>query len=753
MPDSDDAQSPALAQLFDDDDDDDEDPEELEQVDQELEEERDEVDMDISNSPIQAHHRDDRREDIKFEGIGGHLGPGSSTWGKSEARPPFNTLDMEESTSNSNFSGTSNEPLRLKSQKTFAGAGECRSQEFAENDARILSGKKTSTHHTESHANVKNVINSEDEMKQVVQSTNDRKQMESRSAASEIGTHIMSPVAETNDPNKRPAIVCDFYAKGWCIRGTSCRFIHTKDSPKNSHPQPEGDVAAASCSREVKVDEGPRGIHERSRLPGFHDPLASSSGNGFPFSSHLGIPRRHQFQSVQREESNVGDSADVQKLHLPKDDLAFPTSYKDVGKDGQIRNWPADDFNNSPNKKGRYSTGNTSSHSSSMEDLAGVWRQRVHSDHTSPLVSHSLNSSNTLIATGLFPSSRISTWNGFSLPASYSSLDANPLGSKKLLDSNRDYHAYTRSSAFLKSSSPFTSSELNNFPPVSISQHSAELKTKISSNNWEPSVPFRPSFILPSDFLSFSAKQYDPLRGSIELPKLANNSFKAFYSEGATVGNRLHQKVLPETVSGTLPPACDADTNSMSSHNTYHEKVLDNSCYTRDPNSPVTEAETVGTSVVYQNGTLTKDENPLGHSQVKGSTNPNKISICGDSRQKSDGSSQQRDIKVDRFRENNEEEVEHLTDGDVQQESKEMKQFRVALIELVKELLKPKWRDGSLSKDAHNKIVKKAVDKILSAFQPQQIPPTIEAVTQYLSACRPKISKLVEGYIERYGKS
>lgn len=366
----------------------------------------------------------------------------------------------------------------------------------------------------------------------------------------------------------------------------------------------------------------------------------------------------------------------------------------------------------------------------------------MHGDHTSPLVSHSLNTgSNTLIATGLFPSSRISNWTGFSLPASYSNLDAHPVGSRKLLDSNRDYHAYTRPSAFLKSSSPFSSSELN-----TVSQHSAELKTKISSNNWEPSVPFRPSCILPSAFLSFSAQQYDPLRGRIELPKLANNSFEAsFYSEGATAGKRLHQKVLPETVGGTRPPACDADTNSMSSHNTYQEKVLDNSCYTRDPTSPVTETETVGISVVYQNGTLTKDENPMGHSQVKGSTNPNKISICGDSRHQSDGSSShQRDIKVDKFRENNEAEGEHLTDGDVQQESKEMKQFRGALIELVKELLKPKWREGSLSKDAHNKIVKKAVDKILSAFQPQQIPPTLEAVTQYLSACRPKISKLVE---------
>lgn len=82
--------------------------------------------------------------------------------------------------------------------------------------------------------------------------------------------------------------------------------------------------------------------------------MASSSGNSFPFSSHLGILRRQQFQSVLHEESNVGDSTDVQKLHLPRDDLVFLASYKDAGKDGQTRNWPADDYNNSPIKKGNY---------------------------------------------------------------------------------------------------------------------------------------------------------------------------------------------------------------------------------------------------------------------------------------------------------------------------------------------------------------------------------------------------------------
>lgn len=50
----------------------------------------------------------------------------------------------------------------------------------------------------------------------------------------------------------------------------------------------------------------------------------------------------------------MGDSADVQKLHLHKDDLVFLTSYKDVGKDDQIRNRPTDKYNNSPNKKGNF---------------------------------------------------------------------------------------------------------------------------------------------------------------------------------------------------------------------------------------------------------------------------------------------------------------------------------------------------------------------------------------------------------------
>ena len=94
-------------------------------------------------------------------------------------------------------------------------------------------------------------------------------------------------------------------------------------------------------------------------MPGLHDPSTSTRGNNFSVSSHpfseknqisenLGILRRQQLQSVQREESNVGDSTDLQ--NFAKDDLVFLTSFKD----GFKRNQPADDYNNSPIKKGNY---------------------------------------------------------------------------------------------------------------------------------------------------------------------------------------------------------------------------------------------------------------------------------------------------------------------------------------------------------------------------------------------------------------
>lgn len=517
-------------------------------------------------------------------------------------------------------------------------------------------------------------------------------------------------------------------------------------------------------------------ITERSRSTGFPEPLASSVENNLVFSSHvssetilpseLGETQRwHQFHEkyklplVGKEELYSRITPDPQQLPSSKDDPGFGSLFKDVGRDSQRQNWPADDYSDHASKKSRgSSTGRNglllehgfssngsvllsrnyhseilSSHSSSMEDIASIRSQSLKSGS---ITSHT--------AIGMFPSHCSSAWRTFSLPFSSSSFNTSPRGAQKLLDREKECRA-SRSYSLLQSSSPFSGSESENLPLTSVPLHSAEHKTKFSSNDWEPSVPFRPSFFIPP--MSISGSLYDPLRDSIESPKIGDQSFRvSLYSHGASiVDESQRQKYGDFVLTGTLGPERHDDTTSVSSHNKFYENVLEKGCHTHKRDSITAEAETEGTSVVdWQNGTMPKEENRLGPSYGKGIRKMSKINDGDASKHQNDGSRHPKDLKVSRARQESEIDAGHKIDGDMHKESKALRHTRSSLIDLVKELLKPTWRDGHLSKDAHNMIVKKAVDKVLSTIQSHQVPTTMESVKQYLTSYRPKIEKLVE---------
>ncbi|XP_024373661.1 uncharacterized protein [Physcomitrium patens] len=94
---------------------------------------------------------------------------------------------------------------------------------------------------------------------------------------------------------------------------------------------------------------------------------------------------------------------------------------------------------------------------------------------------------------------------------------------------------------------------------------------------------------------------------------------------------------------------------------------------------------------------------------------------------------------------------DHKSDKD--HKVKGMTFLRTAVAEHVKETLKPTWREGQMSKEAFKTIAKKAVDKVLSAIKPHQVPTTEEKVEAYMMIARPKISKLVQGYVDKYVKT
>ncbi|CAD6341465.1 unnamed protein product [Miscanthus lutarioriparius] len=76
--------------------------------------------------------------------------------------------------------------------------------------------------------------------------------------------------------------------------------------------------------------------------------------------------------------------------------------------------------------------------------------------------------------------------------------------------------------------------------------------------------------------------------------------------------------------------------------------------------------------------------------------------------------------------------------------------FRFHLAEHIKELVKPIWKKGNLSKDAHRLVVKKSVEKVVDSIEPNQVPTTEELITKYIGTCGPKIEKLVKAYVDRH---
>ncbi|KAI5445352.1 hypothetical protein KIW84_013545 [Lathyrus oleraceus] len=85
-------------------------------------------------------------------------------------------------------------------------------------------------------------------------------------------------------------------------------------------------------------------------------------------------------------------------------------------------------------------------------------------------------------------------------------------------------------------------------------------------------------------------------------------------------------------------------------------------------------------------------------------------------------------------------------------DSRSMKLFKVSIANFVKEVLKPSWRQGNMSKVAFKTIVKKTVDKVSGAMKGHRIPKSQEKISQYIDSSQRKLTKLVMGYVDKYVK-
>lgn len=303
--------------------------------------------------------------------------------------------------------------------------------------------------------------------------------------------------------------------------------------------------------------------------------------------------------------------------------------------------------------------------------------------------------------TDVYSSRYISPTNGSS--NSVVSLNPKPYDNHKILSGSRDFNA-SLSSLGLRSERD----RLN----------SLGLPPKAEMYKWEPSKPFRPSYYFSIPSGSSPGNMYDPLRDSIEHTSLGVESFRA--EPISYPSNRSY----PDSV---------ANNFEMDG---YNGTLLDK--YRHSHVTGILVAEEEAESSVADQGNL---GSALGGDRGSGTSHGKYIS---ETNKTNSVSAEKKSKLLEAKIHSNGVDVERGLASNDQGESKTLRQFRVALIEFTKELLKPAWRVGKMSKDVHNLIVKKTVTKVLTSLHSNQVPSTPDSVQQYLSGSQPKITKLLE---------
>ncbi|CAN8316032.1 unnamed protein product [Cochlearia groenlandica] len=474
-----------------------------------------------------------------------------------------------------------------------------------------------------------------------------------------------------NEPEqKRQAVACKFFAKGWCAKGNVCKFLHVNENLNHTSQQQTANHMAGSSGMQPVQERRTLEMKEGLRVPLLHENgVTSLHYRGDislvnPPGGQRVFPFKNEMRFMSSSENMARESLQNCSTGVPENKSMFINNSNPFALRSSFVHehsssgpaWTGSLFSSAPSK----------GYVSNLEDLGNT---------------------NNICESGSLPT---------------------PQGTS--VSSDQDAEGNITS---------------NN--------------KKVSSNDWDPSEPFKASFTIPPYILPSSDALYDPFT-DIEKPEDISLT-SPLSSKGKEPRKNSRKRKDDDSSSGPQPRDCNNDDkNSSCSQNQYQETTARKNLEAHGV------LEGVDTSVVDQNDAATPSKEA---SSAAAATADNRAAIkrskpAGhESWHKSDGSSYQKTLKSDDVGE----EVRSSA------ATKVMRQFRTAVVETIKEMLKPLWREGRLSKEVHNMIVKKASEKIVStAVQLHHVPTETGSVDQYLSLYAPKMVKLVEGYVEKFGK-
>ncbi|XP_019434527.1 PREDICTED: zinc finger CCCH domain-containing protein 55-like isoform X5 [Lupinus angustifolius] len=222
-----------------------------------------------------------------------------------------------------------------------------------------------------------------------------------------------------------------------------------------------------------------------------------------------------------------------------------------------------------------------------------------------------------------------------------------------------------------------------------------------------PAIPVSNTFIKPDPVLGYR-KQYDPMCDSIETKKVVASGATPAFSPSKK--NAKDKAEIPSLASNSGRRNCGNSFKAACSEEHLIQLQPGRNLEVNKEKNEVVVEDRQNSPGDHKN---TKENGPLENMDQKGGPDDDKKS----------------------------------------KDTKGVRTFKFALVDLVKELLKPAWKEGQINKEDYKAIVKKVVDKVTGTMQGTNIPQTQEKIDHYLSFSKPKLSKLVQAYVERVQKA
>ncbi|KAG0481564.1 hypothetical protein HPP92_012422 [Vanilla planifolia] len=553
-----------------------------------------------------------------------------------------------------------------------------------------------------------------------------------------------SPCPKVDQVNKKPAITCVFYASGWCIKGNTCKFRH-QDGFNLTELQTKEDSTRNSIKSEYLCTSGSEELVEQTKES--VSLLDTSNVEGSSESKSL---LQRALVRTYGPESNVSSKFHDNDMNFQiGNSLAREECKRPFGKVDHIENKTemqcSDNAFSSTNSLIEGEPYDGISHDDSLYKSTVSRTQQI--DASLPEYSHYPVSSsvtfnrlqNSTNSTAYSRTGDIAIRSGHQLFLNHESYPSHVLSTSLVTEMGHSFQLSKSDYSFSwAASSPTSASSQrkmyleghtmldrdkgclgspchdfqgmrkhNDFP-------SSWRNSKIGYDSWEPSQPFRPSMAIVTSSISSPGSQYDPILDSIE-PAVCNarncqmNSFDKSSFEPTNVGTGLYSRV------------------SAVSQN-WEDALVKN------VSLQYGSADSIAHVV---SGTSKNEIGYMSTPNIQKTQNPDPLLER----------STAKDVELGTIRKN------VVDKGRNNKESKSLKIFQAALVDFMKELVKPWWREGQLSKDVHKTIVKKSVEKVLSVLHPQQVPSTPETINHYLITSKPKLLKLVEGYVQKYMNS